>query len=215
MSHSISANIFGDFCQCIEDQITRVSNSIITRSSLSERDQTRKRRQLKTYPSSLPESSLQAIFDGLVEIEAGVQASIFNKIPRNENTPVSVFLQCLQDQINVLICDFLMQFDPRGLIKGYGDIGVYSNLSNIVVDFTALFDVYTSICGQDGSSLQASVNAALQAASLTTTGNFVIETATNGLGLTSSYKTLFDDSVSCVLNVFDIRDNISDHVILF
>lgn len=218
MAHTITpANIFGDFCACVEEALQVLTDSLVARAADAVRNQLPKQRTLSRYPGiKLPEPQLDFVFDELVKIEEGIQASILNKIPKSAGTAAGVFLQCLQDQINALVCDFLDEFDPTGLIKGYGDLwsDVSFGVVNLKVDFTAQLDIFGSICGGDTSPFQATVDSAFADANFLVSGNWDVTSATSGI-ISGSYKTTFDNSVQCVQNMFDVRNNIEDHVILF
>lgn len=216
MAHTITpANIFGDFCTCVEKGLDRLLDSLLERAASATRNQLPKSRQLLTYPTfRLPEAELDDVFEELVKIEEGVLASVINKIPRPAQAPAGEFLQCLQDQINKLICDFLDEADPFGLIKGYGDLFSETDLSipNLNLDFNLQLDIYASICGEDPTGFQSIRDNAFFDANLTTSGSFDICASTTGI-LTGSYKEKFDNSVLCVNNMYIIRNTIEDFVL--
>ena len=200
---------------CIEEGLAVLVDSIVARAADAVRNQTSKQRQLARYPGvKLPELQLNNVLDELVKIEEGIQASILNKISKSAATPAGVFLQCLQDQINALVCDFLDEFDPFGLIKGYGDLwsDVNFGVPALKVDFTAQLDIFSSICGGDTVPFQAQVDSAFASANFLVSGNWDVTSATSEI-ISGSYKATFDKSVQCVQNMFEIRNNIENIVV--
>ena len=200
-------------CGCVEQGLNQALNGLENQANNIIREQTALgNRLLRQAQSRLP---LQTIQDALSDIQALQNNILFQAeigFPVDENLGLSRTIQCVSDQITGQLNGYLSTIDPFGyidLVASYA-ARVEGIVNRILGGFSFNLDAHVNICGGSGAGFQAVVDAALGSIHVGASGQFNIPNFTSGIGLDSTYRTVFDQASGAIQSIRRLQTRLPD-----